>query len=108
LKRKRKVIAFQISESQLSEVERQKPSVLPSDKSTSGVKGERASETLQEEILEPPMESTAQPSLKKQKQTTEVPRKEVYELQGLLLLNILLPNRPPVFGERGRRREKAR
>ena len=67
LKRKWKVVAPQISESQPLEVKREKSSVLPSDKLISGVEGERASENLQEEILEPPMESTTQPSQNKRK-----------------------------------------
>jgi hypothetical protein len=75
LKKKRKVIALQILESQLLEVAKQKSPVLPSDKSPSGIEVERSSEILREGISEAPMEFAAQASPKRQKQTTEVPRK---------------------------------
>ena len=72
LKKKRKVIALQISESQSPKVAKQKSLVLPSDKSPSGIEVERSSKILQEGILEPPTKSSAQASLKRQKQTTKV------------------------------------
>jgi uncharacterized damage-inducible protein DinB len=71
----------QNSKSQLSEVKRQKYLALSTNKSTSETEGERTSEALQEEILEPPREFTPQPSPKKQKQTIEVFWKEIPELQ---------------------------
>jgi hypothetical protein len=80
--KKWKVTALQTSESQPLEVKRQKSSALPMGKSTNETEWEIASESLQEEILESPRESMAQPSQTKRKQTIEVPRKETSELQG--------------------------
>jgi hypothetical protein len=63
-------------------VKRQKSSALPMGKSTSETEGEIASKSLQEEILESPRESTAQPSQTKQEADYRGSSKETSELQG--------------------------
>jgi hypothetical protein len=73
LKKKRKAMTLQISESQSPRVAKRKSLVLSSNKSSSGVEVEKLPEFLQEEIPKPSTESAA-PSPKKQKQTTKVPQ----------------------------------
>jgi hypothetical protein len=95
LKRKRKAIAIQISESHSPNMVKQKPPILFSDNPSSGVERKKLFESFQEGVHEPSIESIT-PSPKKQKQTAEASQEETSKPLDHITSLPFLANQPPV------------